>query len=267
MKYKNVFLWVMAVILTLTISIYQRITGPTKPVRGKVSINDKTINYKLLRTEVSGTDAQIKFETKDEKIGGALIYKRYKSYDAWDTLALEHIEGFLTASIPTQPAAGKVMYRIVLTDQNNSTYPLTEEPVVIRFKGDVPAFYLIPHIIFMFTSLLLAFRSLIQSIFVRESFYYPTLLTFIALVLGGLIFGPIVQKYAFGAYWTGFPFGHDLTDNKTAISVIFWGIALYTAVCKRKSTRWWVLAAAIVLLATYLIPHSVLGSELDYTKI
>lgn len=39
-------------------------------------------------------------------------------------------------------------------------------------------------------------------------------LAFIALggmTLGGMILGPIVQKYAFGEYWTGFPFGGDLT--------------------------------------------------------
>ncbi len=42
------------------------------------------------------------------------------------------------------------------------------------------------------------------------------------LVLGGFLLGPIVQKYAFGAFWTGWPFGEDLTDNKTAVAVLAW---------------------------------------------
>ena len=92
-------------------------------------------------------------------------------------------------------------------------------------------------------------------------------ITFIFLVLGGLIFGPIVQKYAFGAYWTGFPFGHDFTDNKTAFAILFWAIALIMSLFRNKNTRWWILAAAIVLLSTYLIPHSLFGSELDQSSL
>ena len=34
-----------------------------------------------------------------------------------------------------------------------------------------------------------------------------------------------VQKAAFGAYWTGFPFGYDLTDNKTVLMWLAWVLA------------------------------------------
>ena len=43
---------------------------------------------------------------------------------------------------------------------------------------------------------------------------------FATLGLGGMILGPIVQKYAFGAYWTGIPFGHDLTDAKNLVDAL-----------------------------------------------
>lgn len=83
------------------------------------------------------------------------------------------------------------------------------------------------------------------------------------LVAGGAVFGPIVQWYAFDALWTGWPFGHDLTDNKIAVALAAWitaAIALY----RSKNPKRWVLGAAIVMFVTYLIPHSLLGSELDY---
>ena len=38
--------------------------------------------------------------------------------------------------------------------QREANYILKEEPVVIRFKGGVPAFILIPHILFMFLAML-----------------------------------------------------------------------------------------------------------------
>ena len=80
--------------------------------------------------------------------------------------------------------------------------------------------------------------------------------------IGGMILGPIVQKYAFGAFWTGFPAGTDLTDNKTLLAFLFWLMAFLL----RKKSRWWALAAAILMIIAYLIPHSVAGSELDYAS-
>jgi hypothetical protein len=81
-----------------------------------------------------------------------------------------------------------------------------------------------------------------------------------------MILGPITQLYAFGALWTGVPFGWDLTDNKTLITLIGWIIA---AVAIRKSAKpqRLVAFAAVLMLIVYLIPHSVLGSELDYNKL
>jgi hypothetical protein len=75
-----------------------------------------------------------------------------------------------------------------------------------------------------------------------------------------------VQKFAFGALWTGFPFGYDLTDNKTLIAFIGWIIAIIAGRNGRPA-RGWVLAAAILLLIIFLIPHSLLGSELDYSEM
>jgi hypothetical protein len=82
------------------------------------------------------------------------------------------------------------------------------------------------------------------------------------LLAGGMVLGPLVQKYAFGELWTGVPFGWDLTDNKTLISVIVWVVAV---ILNRKKERpAYTIAAALILLLVYSIPHSLFGSELDY---
>ena len=84
------------------------------------------------------------------------------------------------------------------------------------------------------------------------------------LFLGGMILGPVVQKFAFGEFWTGVPFGFDLTDNKTLVTMITWLAAAWLSYKKKTSARVWILIAAIVLLLVYSIPHSMMGSELDY---
>jgi hypothetical protein len=175
-------------------------------------------------------------------------------------------DGQLSAELPHQPPAGKIMYRVILTSPEGQPTELTSEPVIIRFKGDVPAAVLIPHIILMFAAMLLSTRTGLEALARGPGTRGMTLWTVILLFGGGLILGPVVQKYAFGAIWTGWPFGHDLTDNKTVVAFAAWLIALIR-VWKRSDRRLSVIVASVVLLAIYLIPHSVLGSEIDYTQM
>ena len=79
-----------------------------------------------------------------------------------------------------------------------------------------------------------------------------------------MILGPLVQKYAFGVYWAGFPFDWDLTDNKLLIAVIAWSIALILNIKKRN--RFVTIIAAIVLIGVYSIPHSMQGSQYNYDQ-
>ncbi|MDD3877232.1 MAG: hypothetical protein PHT69_11460 [Bacteroidales bacterium] len=261
---KNISLWIITLIFTLATAYFQRISGPTKPVRGSIEIDSTLVKFKLLRSELSGVDAEVRVFVGNDSISGGVEYKRYNSNDDWMYQQMYYKDGFLTAILPTQPAAGKVIYKVVLRTRYQEFF-LTEEPVIIRYKNQVPNIYLIPHILFMFLAMLYSNRAGLQVFFNKEKLFRLSLITFSTLILGGLVFGPIVQKYAFGDYWTGFPFGHDLTDNKTALAVIFWGIALYKTWRKTSKAHWWVLTAALVLLLTYMIPHSLFGSELDYT--
>jgi hypothetical protein len=117
----------------------------------------------------------------------------------------------------------------------------------------------------MFFSMLLATRTGLAALAGDVRMRAYSFVTVFCLISGGLILGPIVQKYAFGALWTGWPLGHDLTDNKTAVAVLAWLVALWRA--RTPGTgRGWILVAVCVQLLIYSIPHSLLGSELDYTQ-
>jgi len=59
--------------------------------------------------------------------------------------------------------------------------------------------------------------------------------------------------------------GSDLTDNKTAVAMFFWALALWRS-RKNPQARGWPLAASILMLAAYFIPPSVWCSELDYKQ-
>ncbi len=263
MNLKMFLFWLIAVLITLSSAIYQRLTGPTTPYRGQVEIQDETISYRLIRTFPRPMDAPVRVTAEDQEIGGYFRYKRYPSYDQWQEAPLVRRDDQLIAYIPQQPAAGKVMYQIVLT-KDEEKYVLSEEPIVIRFRNNVPAWAMIPHIFLMFAAMLLSTRAGIAAI-ANDKTYKLTLWTLVTFILGGLVFGPIIQKYAFGDFWTGWPFGTDLTDNKTAFALIFWVIAFFKARNNPKHQTW-VIVAAVIMLIIYLIPHSLFGSEIDWTQ-
>ncbi|HQK71490.1 MAG TPA: hypothetical protein PL101_10305, partial [Bacteroidales bacterium] len=126
----------------------------------------------------------------------------------------------------------------------------------------VPGWILIPHILLMFIAMLFSTAAGIMSAVKHPSYKKYSVWTLVLLTAGGMILGPVVQHYAFGEYWTGIPFGWDLTDNKTLIAFIFWIIAV---IANRKKERpVYSALASFILLLVYSIPHSMLGSELDY---
>jgi hypothetical protein len=260
---KKTLLWIFALLLTLGSVYYTRITGPTKPARGTVELSGETIRFSLIRTFPRPMDAPVRMTIPDESIGGYYRYKRTPSHDEWTEAPLIRKDDQLIAYIPQQPAAGKVAYQVTLTKGEENAV-LTEDPIVIRFRNDVPAWAMIPHILLMFAAIFLSTRTGMAAIF-NEKTFGLTLATLLLLFSGGLMFGPIVQKFAFGDYWTGWPFGTDLTDNKTLVMFIFWLFAFFKT-RKNPYHRTWVIIAAIVTLVAYMIPHSLLGSEIDFTQ-
>ncbi len=264
LKWKSFVFWMLSFFLMLSLSVYQRLTGPTKPLRGKVHAGQSEISYKLIRTWGDDSGAQININVPDESIQGTYMYKRFKSHDTWDTLSMDRKGEQLIAVLPQLPPAGKMMYHIILSDSEKDIL-LNSEPAVLRYKGHVPDFILIPHIIFMFLAMMFSMRTGFEGLFIRKNTFRLALWTTFFLIAGGLILGPIVQKFAFNAYWTGWPFGHDLTDNKTLVAFIVWLIALIV-LRKKRQNRFWPVFAACMLLVVYIIPHSVLGSEIDFRE-
>ena len=258
-------LWLFAFLLTLSSAVYQRLTGPTYPVSGTSQIGPSTARYRLLRSHETSSAAPVEISIADTGISGRLDWRRYKTTDAWTSVPMKRRDGVLSAEMPPEPAAGKVEYRIILTlDTSRVTIP-NEGGVVLRYKGEVPAAILIAHVIAMFGAMLLSTRAGLEVF--RSAAYYPPLMywTIGFLALGGIVLGPIVQKYAFDAYWTGWPFGHDLTDNKTIMALLCW-MAAVVAIRRGNKPKAWVVGAALVTLVVFAIPHSVLGSELEYKE-
>jgi len=277
---KKTILWIAALILTITAAVYQRKTGPTYPRAEEITVGDSTYRFELIRTS-GARDARVMLPVKDSTIHATLFYKKlgvaedFTQVDfVWTEIRYhspfmkkvmrKKDETALAAYLPQQPPAGKLEYFLELRKDGEVISLAKDNHVVIRFKGDVPGAVLIPHILLMFFAMLISSLAGLYALFKIERYKRYTLWTLVILFIGGFIFGPWVQWYAFGEWWTGIPFGWDLTDNKTLFAFVFWLAALFGL--KGKGRPWLIILAAVMTLIIFCIPHSLFGSTLDYVS-
>ena len=271
-RWLGIALWVTAVVLMLTAAVYQRLTGPTYRLRGGFTVAGETYRYRLIRSAYSTDDTLVTIPAPRTGTTGYLHYKRYPTSDPYTVVPLEMHGEQLGARLPAQPPAGKLEYYLTLdTPTGSLTIPDNEAgSVIIRFKGPTPLYVLLPHVFMMFFAVLIGLRAGLAALFAPAEIDKLSWTALILVTVGGLLLGPIVQKSAFGEYWTGFPFGFDLTDNKTLIMWLVWELGC-AVLLKYRTQRYLrraaVVGAAVVMVVVYLIPHSLRGSELDYSQL
>lgn len=277
---KKFILWFLAFLITVTAAIYQRKTGPTYPKRLDITVNDTVQELKLVRSLGLNEKSEVRLNINDTSVKAKLFFKRFRTDDEYQvtdfsykvypvhSLIMNRIfkifeEKGLFAEVPQQPPAGKLQYYFEITDSKGSRSFFKEAPVVIRFKGDVPAFVLVPHILLMFIAMLFSTLAGLMSVIKYPLYKKYAVWTLFLFIAGGFILGPLVQYFAFGDLWTGVPFGWDLTDNKTLIALIFWILAV--VMNRKKDAPFYTALAAVVLLLVFSIPHSLFGSELQFS--
>lgn len=256
------FLYVLvAAAITFAAMIYQRTTGPTYPKKVEAMVDGVNYPVTLITSHGGVADCMLEFEIPDTAVTGNITFRKFPTNEAWTTLNLTRSGNTLTGSLPHQPPAGKLEYKVEFR-KDDQLFPLHEtNATVIRFKGDVPASILIPHIILMFVAMFFSNLAGVMALFRHPRFRFFTFWTLVLLGIGGMILGPWVQLHAFGEAWAGVPFAWDLTDNKTLIAFLFWILAV---VMNRKKERpVYVIVASLVILIIYSIPHSMYGSQLD----
>ena len=229
---KSVY-WLLAVVITLVLSVYQRMTGPTHPKRVTVELNGESYQQKLPRSGVQ-QDEIVTLKDLPEDAIVQLHYRRFPTKDNYTTMDFCWKDSIWQAALPVQPVAGKLQYYISVNGKK-----------------------------FMFASMLFAVYTFLLVI-ARKPYKKWLWITVGTLFVGGFVLGPLVQHVAFGPWWAGYPYGTDLTDNKTLLSFLFFLLALATM--KWKINKWIVGLAVLFMIAIFSIPHSAYGSEYDYEK-
>lgn len=260
---KTLFRYVLlSAVITFGTLYYQRISGPTYEKRVRIELNGNSYEFELPRSQDISESCMIQLHVPDQKVEAEIIYRRYPTKDDFTRKSFLRKGDTLIVKLPNQPEAGKLEYNIIGKVGDQCTQFIKDKNIVIRFKGHVPSWILGIHVFLMFFAYFFAIMAGLLAIFNQSKFRIYSAVTLVLIIIGGLIFGPVVQKYAFGVFWSGLPFGTDLTDNKLLIAFVVWLIAWFFN--RKHSRRWIVVAAMVINVVVYSIPHSAMGSEFNY---
>ena len=253
---KSILFWIIALVITIVSAVFQRTTGPTYPDSGSVMFEGKQIDYKLDRSHSSSSNYVIEIKTGDPQIKGVVKWrKNYKEREPFTEVQMTGTTT-LSAELPAQAPLEKIQYMIELHKDNAAATIPSDKPIIVRFKGDVPIWVLVPHIFAMFFAMMLSTRTALEPGDNQKQIEKLAFWTVIFLLVGGFILGFMMNYFAFNQVWGGFPIGNDITDNKTLVAFVGWVLAYYM-IKKKAMPKLFAILAAILMIIVYSIPHSV----------
>ncbi|HER43485.1 MAG TPA: hypothetical protein ENO08_03400 [Candidatus Eisenbacteria bacterium] len=185
--------------------------------------------------------------------------------------------GIRRAVLPEYEKGTKIYYSIELLGRGETAARVPEEPgsfLFIKYKGKVSPIVLTLHILFMFAAFYFMVQCFWSALGVlggrarKAEAVSHARWVLLSSFIGGWPLGFILNYQAFGVVWEGFPFGYDVTDNKTQIMFVFWLASLllvrgsFLGKGEERDTlgaRGFAAAAIVsflVSLALFIVPHS-----------
>jgi hypothetical protein len=254
----------MAFAFMVVSAAYQRVTGPTFPYLGFAHVDGRSMHFKLPRSAVSEAPLVITIPHAPKAMVASLGWRPHHSTGPYTIVLMQRNAEALSAQLPGLPPGVKIEYRISIKTAHGQLVIPAHRDIVLRFKGDIPPWALIPHISFLLLAVLFGMRTLLEALYRGPRLRLFAWLACGCIIIGGMLLGPLVQWFAFGAWWTGIPFGWDVTDNKTLFMLICW-IGVLIAIHRHREptrrSRRMIIVGAVVMLLVYLVPHSLFGTE------
>ena len=102
---KSLF-WVLSFIITVFFAVFQRMTGPTYPLKGSVEAAGKEVSYKLARSCETGGSCQVLSSAGTDGMTGRIYWRRFRTSDPWAAEGFTCAAGACGAKLPSQPPAG-----------------------------------------------------------------------------------------------------------------------------------------------------------------
>ena len=268
----------VGLLITLVIFVVARRMSRNRPRFLEMEAAGSVVTHESVYEQVGPGQPVITLRSDpDAGIEPRLVYTVDRSGPERTIVMREGPEGVWTAGLPSMEKGHRIDYsfRIYPAATGARGTPEAESGSFrLKYKGEVSTTILVLHILCMFGAFFFIVESLLGSGAMlirdegREFTVGMTRWAILFVFLGGFPLGFALNWQRFGVMWEAFPFGWDVTDNKTQVIFILW---LITALVSWRSffgrrtgrdpvgNRAYaaiVAAVSIISIILYLVPHS-----------
>lgn len=264
------------IVITLLIFVVARRISKNRPSELDIEFAGARVTHTSVFEQVGPGEPRI--DLRIEPAGAAepsLVY-RIGGAELLETVPMDRAGDVWTARLPSLERGRRIEYgfRLAGTGETAAERPLTTRLFLLKYKGEVSPTVLVLHVLCMFASFFFIVESLIGAgaILARsETKEFTLAMTRWVLLfsfLGGWPLGFALNWQRFGVMWEGYPFGYDVTDNKTQVMFLFWLVVMLLSWRSFFGKRdggdpvpdrvyaWAVVVSAVVSLVLFLVPHS-----------
>lgn len=282
--------WTAALLLTVALLYVARTSSMGRPELVTHTDNGYTFEYLTVPKIAENTTGTVSLNiTGPFEPGARVVLRKTKfgqdaitpveRYGSVPMSVEDSAQGLYSVIITAGNRGAKAWYYFEVRDNVGglrASFKTPEgEPFVLKWIGDVPQVVLVTHIFFMFATVYFVILGMLHGVnMIRGSTDAYSLgkaffLSVVCSFVGGYPLGFMMNYYAFGGVWEGVPFGTDATDNKTQVLFVYLVlVALATMgswtrgkfgkdLWSPKVLGWMGVGGFVLLLATYLIPHSI----------
>ncbi len=268
------------ILITLLIFVVARKISKNRPSELEWTGGGVKITHLTVYEQVGPGQPEIILQVEPPtEIDAAVLY-RVPGVEAFDTVGMSEIStGVWSARLPAKGKGYRLEYGFIISqteisEAGTALATSTTGYYLIKYKGEVSVTVLVLHILCMFA----AFFYIVEAIFgafamlimgeEKEFTVAQTRWVLLFSFLGGVPLGFVLNSQRFGPIWEAFPFGTDITDNKTQLVIIFWIIVAAMSwksfTCRRTGRdavspgvyATAVIIASVLSLFLYLVPHS-----------
>lgn len=187
-------------------------------------------------------------------------------------------KGVFEACLPKLEKGTKIKYWITVSTVEGPKMRVPSDPGkfgVLRYKGKASNLVVGAHVVFMFGAFFFMVMSFLAAIEIlrgredKKNAVRAARWVLASSFIGGWPLGFLLNYQTFGTLWEGFPFGYDVTDNKTQVIFILWLVSLFLAWGSfigrgeekdrlgRKAFALAIVACFVISLALFVLPHSI----------
>jgi hypothetical protein len=186
--------------------------------------------------------------------------------------------GIYEARLPEFEKGTKIKYWITTANAEGTKVRTPGDPgkfAVLKYKGKASNLVIGAHVAFMFGAFFFMAMSFLAAIDIlrgredKKNAVRAARWVLVTSFIGGWPLGFLLNYQTFGMLWEGFPFGYDITDNKTQVIFILWLVSLLlvwgSSIGRgeekdrlgRKAFALAIVACFVVSLALFILPHSI----------